>query len=92
MEQQHDAISSDDATVIFEAENGSADLTDYVTTAGSLTIAAGDLCAEITIEILDDATPEPTEEFVVNLTPVANVEIGDGQGKVTILDTDVISE
>ena len=63
--------------------------TDYVGSSGVLTIPAGQTSSVVTFSILDDAAPESTENFVVNLTAPTNATIGDPQGTVTILDRDV---
>jgi hypothetical protein len=93
-----------DVTISYTTADGSADSSDYTTTSGTITILAGQTSATITVPILDDNNPEPSETFVVNLTgatadipdlaggsdSVISVEhcIVDGQGVGTITDTD----
>jgi len=84
-----DATSTEEVTIAYATADGSADATDYTAASGTITIPAGDLCAEITVAILDDLINEETEELVVNLTSASNAVIGDPQGTITILDNDV---
>ena len=84
-----DAVSDEAITVDFATADDSANEgSDYTGISGTLTIEAGELCAAITIPLVDDATPEETEELVVNLSNVIGAVIADDQGTVTILDTD----
>ncbi len=85
-----DAVSDEAITVDFATADDSANEgSDYTGISGTLTIEAGELCAAITIPLVDDATPEETEELVVNLSNPIGAVIADDQGTVTILDTDV---
>lgn len=64
---------------------------DYVATAGTLFIPAGQTSGTISIVILDDNISEPTEVFFVNLSNPVNAEIVKGVGTVTILDNDPLT-
>ncbi len=82
---------SSNSTVMFDytTADGSAHVGyDYNTVYGTKSIVAGDLCTTITVPIVDDNNPEPTEFLNVNLSNPNNATIADGQGKITILDTD----
>jgi len=86
-----DAVSDEAITVDFATADGSANEgSDYTGVSGSVTIEAGELCADVIVAILDDENPETTEELVVNLSNPTGAEIADDQGTVTILDTDVV--
>lgn len=62
---------------------------DYTTTAGTLTFAAGDTAPQtITVPIAEDKTLEGSENFTVNLSnATGGVAIGAGTAVVTITDT-----
>ena len=83
------AASTVNATVHY----GTADITaiagsDYTAASGTVTIPAGQLSRTLTVAVLGDRLPEPTETFAVNLSAAANATIGDGQGIGTILDNE----
>ena len=62
---------------------------DYVHTTDVLEFAPGDLSEDFVVTILNDAIPEGTETFVVNLTAATGgATIADGQGVGTILNDD----
>lgn len=71
------------------ADNTATAGSDYTTTAGTLTWAAGDTSAKaINVPILDDAIVEGPETFFVNLSGATNASISDAQGIGTITDND----
>jgi hypothetical protein len=78
-------------TVDYTTQNNSATAgTDYTANSGTLTFSgtAGET-QSISITTLDDATPESSEQFFVNLTNATNsVTITDNQGVVTLTDND----
>jgi hypothetical protein len=78
-------------TVDFATQDNSATAgTDYTANSGTLTFVgtAGET-QSISITTLDDATPESSEQFFVNLTNATNsVTIADNQGVVTLTDND----
>lgn len=80
------------ASVSFASAAGSALAgSDYTTTAGTLNWPAGDLAPKlITVPILNDAAPEPTEQFTVALSAPAGAVLGAPDlSTVSITDTDV---
>lgn len=92
-----------DVVISYTTANGTAGSSDYTTTSGTVTILAGHTSAttSISVPILDDTAPEPTENFYVNLTGATAVLpgddldvtecIADNQGIGTITDTDVVA-
>jgi hypothetical protein len=75
-----------DVSVHYETADGTAVAgSDYVALSGDVTIPAGQTGATITVPVIGDRLPEPTEAFSVNVT--------DGQGTVfgygVILDDEV---
>ena len=84
------AASSD---VVIEYE--SMDLTatggtDYVALDGTLTITAGQTKATFDIDFIDDLVEEGNEEFVVKITPPADVNLMQDYIHVTIIDEESI--
>ena len=80
------------ATVNFSTSPGTALAgSDYTTTTGTLNWADGDGTPKsITIPILDNALPEPSETFTVNLSNATGATLGANvTSTVTITDTDV---
>jgi hypothetical protein len=83
------ALSASQVTVNYATSDGTATAgSDYTTKTGTLTFAAGSLCQNISIPILDNTTREPTETFTVNLSNAVGATIADGLGVFTILDDD----
>ena len=79
------AVTVDVATVDGTAAAGS----DYVATATTVTFAPGETTQVVAVPILDDATTESTETFVLQLSNADGVTIADDQGVGTILDDEV---
>lgn len=81
------AVSVNFATTAGSATAGS----DFTTTNGTLNWAAGDLAAKtVTVPILNDAAPEPTESFTVALSTPTGATLGaTSVATVSITDTDV---
>lgn len=78
-------------TVNFATQDGTATTADndYVAAWGTLTFAPGETSKTITVEVVGDTTPEPEEEFFVNLSGASiNALILDAQGFGRILDDD----
>ncbi|MBV9467853.1 MAG: hypothetical protein JOZ57_01255, partial [Abitibacteriaceae bacterium] len=76
-------------TVNYATADGTAlSGSDYTATAGTLTIAAGQKSATITVPILGDTAVEADETFTVNLTNVSNATIARNAGVGTILNDD----
>src|SRR5439155_4081016 len=62
---------------------------DYVAIVnGSGTITQGNTSTTVTVTVNGDTTPEPSENFFVNLTNVTGATAGDTQGQGTILNDD----
>lgn len=67
---------------------------DYTATSGTLTFSTGETVAEITVPVLGDSVPEPSEVFSLVLTPdlATSSVIGNGTddstGIATIIDND----
>ena len=61
---------------------------DYTTTTNTATITTGNLSTSFTVPIINDANPEGTERFFVNITTATNAFIADNQGIGTITDDD----
>ena len=58
---------------------------DFVTASGTVTFAAGQTSATITIEVIGDTAVEGDELFGVSLSsPTGGATIDDGQGTVTV--------
>src|SRR5262249_4796098 len=81
------AASSQPVTVAYATTGGNATAgSDYQSTSGTLTIPAGQTSGMITVPVIGDRLPEPSETFAVNLSSPTNATIADGQGVGTILD------
>jgi len=61
---------------------------DYVTTSGTASFAAGQTVAEIIVPIIVDVVEEPAETFTLNLSNPMNVTISRGQATITITNDD----
>ncbi len=84
-----DEPATQDVTATYTTSNGDAFAgEDYTAATGTITIPAGSTSTTITFDILDDENPESTNVFLVGLSDLEGAEFGDGQGTVTILDTD----
>jgi hypothetical protein len=84
-------VALDRVVVVYSTADGTATAgTDYVAVAGTtLSIAAGQSGATVTVPIIGDTVVEPNETFFVNITSVSdNAYIGDGQGMGTIFNDD----
>ncbi|MDJ1183027.1 beta strand repeat-containing protein [Roseofilum casamattae] len=83
------AASGRNITVDYATEDNTAIAgSDYTTTSGTLTFAAGETSQNITVSITDDSLDEINETFLVNLTNPTNATIADPQGQGTIIDND----
>ncbi len=83
-------ISPVDVTVNYATADGTATApSDYTASSGSLTIPAGQLCANIEVAISDDGNPESQENFTVVLSGAIGAVIGSGTGTGTIEDCEV---
>jgi Ca2+-binding RTX toxin-like protein len=77
-------------TVAWATAPGSATAgSDYTSASGTVTFAAGQTSATVTIIVVGDNTVEGNETFSVNLSNPQGMLIGSGTGIVTITDDDV---
>ncbi|MFO0850787.1 MAG: Calx-beta domain-containing protein [Gemmataceae bacterium] len=83
------STSSSPLTVAYATADGSAVAgSDYVATAGTVTVMPGFTTATVRIPLLNDTTAEADESFTVNLSNATGAVIADGQGVVTVTDDD----
>jgi hypothetical protein len=76
------------STITYQTANGTAGAGDYTSKSGSITFAAGDTDKTVSVSITNDSAAEATEYFNVNIAASSNGTISDGNGVVTITDTD----
>jgi hypothetical protein len=83
-----DAAPTTPVVVNFSTADATATAgTDYTSTSGAVTFAAGETSKTITVPVLTDALAEPVETFAVNLALASGTAtIADGQGVGTIVD------
>ena len=79
------AITVDFATADDTALAGS----DYVTTTGTISFAAGETSKTISVPVIGDTTPEFAETFFVNLSNASGCTISDAQALGTISNDDI---
>src|SRR5206468_4333961 len=83
------AASAQTVTVNYATANGTATAgTDYVSTNGTLTFLPGQTSQTISVSVLGDALAELDAPSLLDVLPISNATISDGQGVVTILDDD----
>ncbi len=81
--------SASTITVDFATASGTALAgSDYVTTSGTLTFAAGQVTKTVTVVALGDLTVEQAETLFLNLTNPSGATISDAQGLGTITNDD----
>jgi Calx-beta domain/Divergent InlB B-repeat domain len=78
--------SAETVTVHYATADGTADSTDYIADAGTLTFAPGVTTARIPVLIKGDALDEPDETLFVDLSAPEHATIGRARGTVTIVD------
>jgi hypothetical protein len=79
--------SSSTVTVVYATSDRTASAgSDYVATSGVVTFLPGQRTQPVTVVANGDATFEPTESFLVNLSGATNATITDGQGVGTIIN------
>ena len=78
--------SAETVTVHYATADGTADSTDYVADAGTLTFAPGVTTARIPVLIKGDALDEPDETLFVDLSAPEQATVGRARGTVTIVD------
>ena len=85
------AAASSAVTVNYATANGTATASsDYVAASGTLTFAAGATTRTIPVTVNGDATVEPNETFLVNLSAASGATLADGQGTGTIVNDDSV--
>jgi Calx-beta domain len=84
------APSSETVTVHYATADGTADWTDYIAQAGTLTFPPGTTTARVPMDIKGDALDEPDETFFVNLSDAQNATIARGRATITIVDDDPV--
>ena len=81
--------SDGSVAIAYETANGSATASsDFWGKTGTMTFNAGEQVRYITVDLIDDANFEGTENMFLNITSVTNASITDGQGVGTIIDDD----
>ena len=85
-----DAVSGKDVSFNWATSDGTATAgSDYTTrTSQSLTIAAGQQSATVSVQTTDDGDDEANETFTVALSGATNATISDATGEATIADND----
>jgi CSLREA domain-containing protein len=83
------AASGQNVTVQYTTANSTAVAgSDYITTSGTLTIAAGQASGAIRVPIVGDTIAESNDALFLNLTNPTNATITDAQGIGTIINDD----
>ena len=81
--------SGQTVTVNYATANGTATAgSDYVAATGTLTFAPGVTSQTVVVTVNGDATGEPDETVLVNLSGATNASISDSQGILTITNDD----
>jgi len=79
------AASAQTVTVNFTTANGSAIAgDDYYATSGTLTFNPGQTSLTITVTVIGDPMPDPSEMFYVILSNATNASLANAQGIGTI--------
>ncbi len=77
-------------TVSYSTSNNTARAgLDFVAGSGLVTFDPGTTNQTVTVSVLGDSVPEPTETFFLDLTRATNATLADARGLGTILDTDL---
>jgi len=83
------SASEREITIEFATSDGTATAgEDYAANSGSATFAPGVTEVTVTLAVAGDVEDEGDEHFFLNLSNPTNATIGDGTGKITILDDD----
>ncbi len=81
--------ATQNVTVIYATADGTASAgSDYMAASGTLTIPAGQLSGQVTVNVIGDTTPERLETFYLNLSDPVNAPLSDRQGLGMILNDD----
>lgn len=82
--------TNQEVKVAYTTVNGSAVAPgDYLEQSGTLTFAAGVVSRPLTVKIVGDTQPEPTESFSVELSNPTGATLGDASAAVTIVSDDL---
>jgi hypothetical protein len=82
------AASGRQVQVQYQTQNGTAGSQDYISTAGVIIFAPGEISQTVTVSILGDTVDEMNETFLVILSEPRNASLGDYEGVCTIIDDD----
>jgi ribosomal protein L35AE/L33A len=83
-------VSGQTVTVNYATANATATAgSDYVAVSGQLSFQPGVTSQPVTVTVNGDATVEPNETFLVNLTNAGNATIADNEGVGTITNDDI---
>ena len=91
------AVSATDTVIAYTIGGTATDGSDYTMLSGSVTIAAGDTSATITIVTIDDAEIEGTETVELTLDsissgqPAITIDSGNATAEITIIDNETPS-
>ena len=83
-----DRASTQQVTVGWSTEPGTADEYDFVAGSGTVTFAPGETSQQVTAGVVGDQIDEQDETFTVRLSNAAGATIADDDGVVTIRDDD----
>ena len=84
-----DQAGDEAVTVAYATFDGTAvQPDDYTAAAGTLTIAAGDTAATVSVTLTDDTFTEDTETFVMRLSAAAGARIATAEAVGTVTDDD----
>jgi len=75
-------------TVNYTVAGTATPVADYNALPGSVTFQAGAASTNITVQVIDDSTPELTETVVLTITGSANYGVTGGSATVSILDNE----
>ena len=80
--------AASDVTIDYQTANGTTTSSDFTSTAGTLTIAAGETSGTISIPITNDTTAEAQENLTLNLSNASNATLGKSAVTVSIVDNE----
>lgn len=81
------AQQADSVTVNYATANSTASAgTDYISTSGLVSFAAGETTQTVAVFVVGDTTNENNETLYLNLTGAVNATIADSRGVATIVD------
>jgi hypothetical protein len=81
-------VATSDVTIDYQTANGTTTSDDFTSTAGTLTIVAGDTSGTISIPITNDTTAEAQENLTLNLSNATNTTLGKSAVTVSIVDNE----